>query len=263
MIRNITLSLLTITVLFFSGGCEDSVNPDPETGNALIIQFDHHVDGAGVLYNQMKYKNAAGYNFSVMTLKYYISDPVLFRYDGSKVEIDTFHYRDIQDPSTRTLVLENIPEGEYAFLGFTFGLDSIDNVSGSLPLTQENNNMEWPEPMGGGYHYMKFEGRYLDQGQLKSFNTHLGRLQTMPPQQKIYENFFEVELPFSGFIIGKTEQVQMQILMNLNEWYRSPHIYDFETFGPAIMGNQQAQQQLKENGKTAFTTGRLYTLKTN
>ena len=41
--------------------------------------------------------------------------------------------------------------------------------------------------------------------------------------------------------------------MNINKWLRSPHVYDFNTFGSAIMQNQQAQQLLKENGADVFT----------
>jgi hypothetical protein len=206
-----------------------------------------------VVYNDIRYKNAAGNKYSIMTLKYYISDITFHKYNGEPVRIDTFHYRDIDRSETRSLVVNNVPDGEYTFVSFVFGLDPNKNISFGLPPTQENNNMEWPEPMGGGYHYMKLEGRYeKSNGEIGSYNTHTGRLRTS--NNVVNENFIVVELPYSSITINNNNW-EIQLLMNINEWYRSPQVYDIEAFGPAIMGNQEAQQTLKENGKNAFSIG--------
>ena len=255
---------LAFVILIFHVSCEENLNntenlafdEDTTKVNSIAFHLDHTVDGKGVVYDDIRYENEAGNKYSVMTLRYYISDIKLHQYDGTIHEIDTFYYRDIDLPETRTLIVDDIPNGQYAYISFTFGLDSVKNESYALPSTYENNNMEWPIPMGGGYHYMKFEGRYIkDDGSIGSFNTHTGRLKTK--DGKINENFFQVELPFSAFEVNNNSW-DIQILMNLNEWYRTPHTYDIEEFGPAIMGNQNAQQYLMENGADAFTMGRMF-----
>lgn len=248
-------------LLLFTGffACEDKTNENPEPeeeaefSNSLTFHFDHMVDGKGVVYNDIRYQNDAGNQYSIMTLRYFISDIRLHQYDGNVVKLDTFHYRDVDIPDTRTLTIQNIPNGQYNYISFIFGLDSIKNKDFALPPTLEYNNMEWPIPMGGGYHYMKFEGRYiLNNGETGSFNTHTGRLKTM--EGTMHENFFQVNLPESAFAMND-DNWEMQVYMNLNEWYREPYIYDIETYGPAIMNNQQAQQILKENGADAFSLG--------
>ncbi|MGK7394246.1 MAG: MbnP family protein [Candidatus Cyclobacteriaceae bacterium M3_2C_046] len=257
----IGLSIFSFSIILLS--CQDKIHEDDVSNdtlnvetNTLYLNFDHTIDGEGVVYNDIRYANDAGNRYSVMTLRYYISDIVLHQYDGEIFEIDTFHYRDIDFPETRQLIIDNVPNGEYTYISFIFGLDSLKNKSFGLPATQENNNMEWPIPMGGGYHYMKFEGRFIQEdGSTGSFNTHFGRLQTK--DGKLHENFIEIILPNSAFFVNN-DSWEVQVLMNLNEWYRTPHEYNIEEFGPAIMGNQQAQQILKENGADAFSTGYIF-----
>ncbi|MFW5701266.1 MAG: MbnP family protein [Cyclobacteriaceae bacterium] len=249
--------LLFTTAIFIS--CEENltegINPtnDSIQTNTLTFYFDHTVDGQGVVYNDIRYQNDAGNQFSVNTLRYFISDIRLHSYNGATVKLDTFHYRDIDIPQTRSITIKDVPNGQYNYISFIFGLDSIRNKDFALPPTQDYNNMEWPIPMGGGYHYMKFEGRYiLSNGETGNFNTHTGRLKTM--DGTIYENFIHINLPESAFEM-KDDNWEMQVYMNLNEWYRNPHVYDIENFGQAIMNNQEAQQMLKENGADAFSIG--------
>jgi hypothetical protein len=243
--------LMMMYILITCNGKKE--DPSPITPGTVVLNFDHTVDGAGVVYNDVRYKNSADNKYSIMTLRYYVSDITFHKYNGESVKIDTFHYRDIDMLDTRSLVIENVPDGEYTYVSFIFGLHPDKNVSYGLPPTQEHNNMEWPVPMGGGYHYMKLEGRYeKSNGETGSYNTHTGRLKTM--DGTIYENFINVELPYSAFTINKNNW-EIQVLMNINEWYCSPHVYCIETFGPAIMGNQVAQQTLKENGRNVFSVG--------
>ncbi len=253
-IKQLTIWGFLILILQGIISCESKNDPAPnnqDTTTSITFHFDHTVDGAGVVFNDIRYENEAGNKYSIMTLKYYISDITLHRYKGEEVKIDTFLYRDIDNSDTRSLLIENIPNGEYTYISFIFGFSPEKNVSFSLPPTQENINMEWPDPMGGGYHYMKLEGRFIkSDGETGSYNTHTGRLQTM--DGNINENYIEVELPFSSINIHN-DNWEVNVVMNINEWYAHPHTYNIETFGPAIMGSQDAQQTLKENGKNVFT----------
>jgi hypothetical protein len=248
--------LSTLVLMSFFLSCnEKKEDPTPVSTNTVVFNLDHTVDGSGVVYNDMRYVNAAGNKYSIMTLRYYISDVTFHKYNGEKVKIDTFHYRDIDNLETRSMVIKDVPDGEYTYISFVFGLPPDKNISFGLPPTQEHNNMEWPEPMGGGYHYMKLEGRYeKSNGDMGSYNTHTGRLKTMGGT--VYENFIEVELPYSAITVNKNNW-EIQLLMNINEWYCKPYNYCIETFGPAIMGNQEAQQTLKENGRSVFSVGHV------
>jgi len=42
--------------------------------------------------------------------------------------------------------------------------------------------------------------------------------------------------------------------MNIDEWFKNPHIWDFNYWGPAIMENETAMRIAKENGEVGVFT---------
>ena len=94
---------------------------------------------------------------------------------------------------------------------------------------------------------MKFEGKYdlYKSGEIRSYNIHLGAT-------KGNQNYFHVSLPLPPLMMNGSNW-QIQLGMDLNEWFQNPEIYDFEEFGQAIMMNQDAQEHLRENGLTVFS----------
>ena len=79
---------------------------------------------------------------------------------AGEITVGDTHYRDAADAATRTWKFDAVPNGEYVAMRFTFGLDSLLNVTGGLPLTNENFNMAWPPDLGGGYHLMMLDGTF-------------------------------------------------------------------------------------------------------
>jgi hypothetical protein len=166
---------------------------------------------------------------------------------GGLIDLTDVIYRDARDPASGILSVKDIPNGKYTNLEFIFGLDEVMNVNGGLENTLQNINMEWPIPGDQGYHYMKLEGKYdvYHTGTINSFNLHLGATGGN-------QNFFHVTLPISSLAID-SDNWKITLIMDVNEWLRNPNTYDFEVFGPAIMMNQTAQEQLKANGETVFS----------
>lgn len=227
-------------MLFYLGACEKD-----NTGS-VTFRFDHRVGNAPLELAVIKYPAQAGHVYSVERLKYYISRLALHRDDGLTVQADAPHYREEGVDETATLLLPAVPDGKYTLLTFLIGLDSTVNKPFGLPQTVQNINMEWPIPGEEGYHYMKFEGKYdsMGSGVVKAFNLHTGATHKHP-------YYVEVSLPLSDFSVqGNNWMVALE--MDLNEWLQNPHTYDFEQFGAAIMGNEAAQQMLRENGATVF-----------
>jgi hypothetical protein len=106
--------------------------------------------------------------------------------------------------------------------------------------------MEWPLPMGGGYHYMKLEGKIELPGTTNNFQAHTGP--TMGNQ-----NFVEIELPQSSFVLSGEERT-LAIRMNINNWWKTPNVLDLNTV-TSIMGNQEMQLKLKSNVNDVFSYG--------
>jgi len=106
--------------------------------------------------------------------------------------------------------------------------------------------------MGGGYHHMKLEGKFVNNNDTANYATHMGDL--MKNGQR-YITSFAVELPLNNESIRQGRST-IVIAMNINEWYKNPHTYSFAHFhanGSGIMANPTALTTLKENGMDVFS----------
>jgi hypothetical protein len=126
-------------------------------------------------------------------------------------------------------------------------------------------NMMWPEVLGGGYHYMMINGKWRDSANfVQNFAFHLGIGQLYKSNvidvDSIYafvQNYFTVNLPNADFTIEKDKKCEIEIVMNIDSWFNTPHVYDHNYWGGAIMQNQSAMQMAKENGFDVFTVGKI------
>ena len=211
---------------------------------AVTVHFDHTVAAAALEPEDIRYTNAAGNEYGVTRLEYIVSDIALETASGQRVELAAFHYRNAFEHATRN-VSAQVPGGAYTALHFTFGLDEAQNKTGALPSVDHFNNMAWPGPMGGGYHYMRLEGLFRTADGTGAFLTHTG-----PTGGADFS--FAVSLPL--FLTVSGDEWAIAVVMDLNEWYDAPFRYDFSGRG-GIMGNADAQRTLRENGATAFSLG--------
>ena len=240
-----------------------SCNKPADYGD-LSVNIGYSVNGKPLITDSLCYQNEAGNTFMITEIQWFISKMELQNKQGEWVALqhreveslvssptDKIFYIDTNIPEIQTLQMSSIPVGHYKALRFTFGLDEEDNLSGLFSDPPESN-MFWPEPLGGGYHYMKLNGRFINaDGELVPLNTHLGIGQNAN-HTEFYQNYFNVELPIDFTIVENTEN-QFDLCMVVDNWFRNPNLYDFNVYGSAIMQNQAAQQALKENGQDVFT----------
>ena len=248
---------------------DDDDDPLPPAGGKLMIRFEHHVSGQPVTFNDMKYVNAAGNPFEVTDIQWFISDITLHKADGSSEVLegdgtgDFVHYIDTGIPSTLTWEKEDtLQAGKYTGIAMTFGLKGPKNLRNYFTDPPESD-MEWPAPLGGdqgGYHYMKLNGFWLDlQQKREAFNFHLGVGPKKDNQGNtlFVQNWFETMLPNSSFEMESDETKEIVIVMNIENWFHDPNLYDFNEVGAGIMNNQDAQQLAKENGNNVFSIGSI------
>ncbi len=249
-------------------GCTKSHEDSNSNGGKIVFRFVHYVDGQPLVKDTMKYINAAGNVYSVSEVKYFISDVVLHKSDGSMQYI--FKWKDIQYvdeslPQTTTWnVFDKIEPGDYDSISFTFGISKEKNIS-LMYVNPPEVNMAWPDQLGGGYHYMMINGFWKDTNNQKTpYNFHLGIGQIYSGADNtgtitgFVQNYFPVTLKNSGFSIRKGETKEIQIIMNIDSWFKTPHVYDHNYWGGAIMQNQAAMQMAKENGFDVFTIGGIH-----
>jgi hypothetical protein len=268
--KNSFLVVLLAVSFIFIAGCKhhDDDIPLAETGN-ITFKFLQYVDGQPLLKDSMMYVNAAGNQFEINQLMYFISDVTLYKSDGTTKVIDDakdINYIDIDMPSTLIWnIYDSIPAGAYDSITFIFGISADKNQSYIFANPPESY-MAWPEILGGGYHYMMMNGKWIDTlSQTENFNFHLGigqlyKSNVIDNVDSIYayvQNYFTVSLPNSSFTITKDQTREIEIVMNIDSWFETPHIYDFNYWGQSIMQNQPAMQMAKENGKDVFTVGAI------
>ena len=232
----------------------------PNRYGNLAVGIDYSVNGIHLMTDSLCYHNEAGNTFMITEIQWFLSHMELQEEQGEWIEIShrdlsaepsKIFYIDTDAPESQTLQTASIPVGHYKALRFTFGLNEEDNLSG-LYSDPPESNMFWPEPLGGGYHYMKLNGRYVnEEGELIPLNIHLGIGQNAD-HSEYYQNYFTVEGP-TDLDVAENEEHFIRLSMIVDNWFRNPNLYDFNVYGSAIMQNQAAQQTLKENGQDVFT----------
>lgn len=241
----------------------DDTTPAVPSGKVVFL-INHQVNGQPLKENELIYTNAAGNDYLITEVKYFISDITFYRNDGSNKMIgdwkDIF-YVDENIPETKTIrFFDKIPAGTYDSINFIFGISKEKNKS-FMFVDPPEVNMFWPEVLGGGYHYLMINGKWKDTtGVNMPFNFHLGIGQLYHGStynvDSIYafvQNYFTVSLPGSAFTITDNDTATFQLTMNIENWFENPHIFDFNQWGGAIMQNQQAMQMAKENGWDVFS----------
>ena len=258
MKKHLTLILLCLALM--TASCTK-----PKGYGNLDVKISYSANGKPLIIDTLAYyTNEAGNHFLVTEIQWFISKITLVSEQGDEYVLghreantlfttaqEHIFYIDTNIPESQTLEVAELLCGHYTSMCFTFGLDETDNQTGLFANPPERD-MFWPEPLGGGYHYMKLNGKYLDEnGTLIPLNIHLGIGQNEELSQ-FYQNYFTVELPLD-FDIEENHDNRIFLDMNIDNWFRSPHVYDFVTDGSAIMQNQTAQTKLKENGSDVFS----------
>ena len=222
---------------------KDEVKPDPVVDINSYLRFNHEVDGAAVEYDTIRYINDFGNDYSIETVRYFLSNMEFVDQNGHAVTIANAIYIDAKDEDYKPKKFTTaIPNGTYTEMRFTFGLDSAMNKTGAFPNFPEAA-MEWPMMMGGGYHYMKLEGKYLHADSYNHFNFHTGPLNNN-------QNYFQVVLPM---ILQVTDgSFDVTLVMEIQNWFRNPNTFDLSTISGGMMGDQSKQELVRNNGYDVF-----------
>jgi hypothetical protein len=235
---------LLITGLAWITSCnkikEDEPLPDvPSPERSLNLSYTS--DNGSFKLNEFIYTSQSGYAFSITRLSYYLSMIRLQKADCTFVLLKKYHYADASVKASNQIELPEIPEGNYIGITFYTGLDPEQNISNALPANTDNIEMQWPQPMGGGYHFLKLEGYYNDTSGTHGYALHLGR--------NICLRSVTLYKPFQ---VTHDKALRLELRMNVSEWFANPNTYDFNKDGNYIMGNDSAMNKVADNGMDVF-----------
>ena len=230
--------------------CKDDtdccVNLEPVN---VTLKFTHNWDGTPVTasdFNSFNYVTENGESVSMERLRYVVSNINL----GG--ESKPYQLVDLGINSGFEIIFNNVAQGVNN-LNFTFGFSDADNIDG---VYQDLNTVSFNVPgmLGGGYHYMQFDGKYKDTNNLDAnFNYHAIRaVNRSDPNNLIFEDTsFLVD--FGSVTI--TNNATIEIKMNIAEWFKNPNTWDLNQLNTVLMPNFEAQRLISANGKSVFSLG--------
>lgn len=231
-------SLAVILALLLILGCKkETPIPSPETGN-LVLKINYTFNNQKLIPDSLIFRTPTGYLVSVSRLEYYLSG---FKIGATNT--NNWNYLNGLKPEGNTLLLTDLAPGDYQSIQFSIGLIPELNQHGKISGTFENNQMIWPTEMGGGYHFLKFEGRYKkEEHNPGGYAIHLGTDSFLIQHQA---------LPVQ-FSIHKNQTDTLHLTMQVEEWLSLPWPWDFEKDGNYTMGISEAMKKVMQNGNKVF-----------
>ena len=245
MIKKGIFLIISLVSILISCTKEEKDSPDTQkTELKFVVSQD--VNGDSVIFNNLQdiqYQNAAGNFYEVTRLEYYLSDFKFQRINGQWHSPRNEPFLINAENGRSEITLKGVEIGEYSTLSFMIGIPATKNKSGMLENNLSNLNMAWPESIGGGYHFLKFEGNYFDFNDIiRGFTVHLGG------EGMQVACSMDVSL-----MVSTLSQITIEMSMNLNEWFESPHLFDFNVDGNYTMAVDTLMEKISENGKNCFT----------
>ncbi|HRY99407.1 MAG TPA: hypothetical protein P5550_10170, partial [Bacteroidales bacterium] len=126
------VGVLLALALAMTACTKDDVPPTEPAGK-IRFTFHHYVDGAPLVTDELVYMNAAGNEYLITEVQWFLSDVVLHRNGKADIAIgewEKIHYVDHDIPTTMEWpVFDPLPPGTYDSISFRFGIASEDNIT--------------------------------------------------------------------------------------------------------------------------------------
>lgn len=258
--KNIAL-IAAFAIAMVSCKNDDDATPANTT---VDFTFTQNWDGTSITnadFDTTTYTNANGEELTLSKLVYLISDITFTSSTGVVYDAGDYNLIDVRQGTNLTFTPDvQIPEGTYT-VSFTFGFDDEDNIDGVyLDLNSADSGWGVPGPLGGGYHYMRMEGKFIDNTSTETtFQYHTIRANshtTLPPGpgtlDELQDTSFEVNLGQ----VTVSNNTNVEIKMNVAEWFKNPNQWDLNVWHSTLMPNFDAQIDMHENGSNGvFSLG--------
>ena len=239
---------LLILILILVTRCSEEKECCVQPQFTITLNFTHHWNGLKITpqdFNELKFTNENGERLSIERLRYLVSNISL---KNSK----NYHLIDVGENSGTSITIPELTNESYA-LSFRFGFSGEDNTDGTY---QDLNSVSFSVPgmLGGGYHFMQFDGKYTDNtNEASGFSYHMIKAldRTDPNNLKFEDTSFEVNL--GTVVVANTTEIEIK--MNLAEWFKNPNTWNLNELNTVLMPNFEAQKMMRANGDSVFSLG--------
>jgi len=252
--KNIYIGFLALFTVFLS--CSEDNDIQIKTVD-FTLNFTHNWNDTLITiadFNALKFTNKNKEKLSITKLRYLISDFTFYNQNGDTLSTDDYHLVDLEkDESLEFTLSEKIPVGTYSKVIFRFGFTKEKNSSG-IYQDLNSNNFGVPEILGGGYHFMQFEGRFIDQNSETSpFLYHTISAYNNTDVANVISTDTSFEVTLSSIEIKNNATIEIKA--GLAQWFEKPNTWDLNILSTDLMGNYDAQIKMSANGKSVFSLG--------
>jgi len=247
-----TKILAIICIAFVLSSCSEdndiSLNPV-----AITLNFSHSWDGIEITnadFNELKFTNENEQDLSIEGLRYVISEILLTHESGVVTVLDEYNLVDLTNTKGLSFTTsEAILPGDYTSVSFRFGFSNEYNIDGAYPdLNTANFNV--PNALGGGYHFMQFDGKYRDITSVEApFNYHV--ISAIDPTNTNGPLDTSFSLNIGAATIGGNTNIQIE--MDVSEWFKNPTTWNLNEYDVNLMGNYDVQLLMNQNGSSVFS----------
>ena len=246
--------LIILAFAFVFMACEKDNDDNISAVTTVNFKFTHKWEETEVSnsdFNTINFTNAFGNELSIERLRYLISKIKLTKNTGEVITIDEYNLVDLEDANSLNFSTnQTVAVGSYSDISFVFGFTNEDNTDGTYA---DLNSATWNVPvmLGGGYHYMQMDGKYINSSNVESgYNYHAIRAVDNPGSNPTFpqDTFFEVSLGE----ITLTGTTEITIAMNIAQWFKQPNTWNLNEYNQMLMPNSTAQILMYQNGQNVF-----------
>ena len=232
-------------------------SPEKVQSASVAVRFSHNWENTPVSstdFNTIKFTNENGEMLSIERLRYLVSNVILTSANNETYELSPYQLVNLGEEEV-TIESNEVPIGDYK-LSFVFGFNDAENVDGSYPdLNAASFNV--PGMLGGGYHFMQFDGKYIGQNLAPAgFNYHVIRAVNIEDPNNLV--FQDTSIKVSLGVVPIRATTEIEIKMNIAEWFKNPNTWDLNTLNTVLMPNFDAQILMHQNGKSVFSLGAVH-----
>jgi len=247
-----TRILAIICLAFVLSNCseDNDISLEPV---AITLNFSHSWNGTEITnadFNELKFTNENEQDLSIERLKYVISEVSLTHKSGVVTVLDGYNLVDLTNTEGLSFTTsKTILPGDYTSITFRFGFSNEYNIDGAYPdLNTANFNV--PNALGGGYHFMQFDGKYRDITSVEApFNYHV--ISAIDPTNTNDPKDTSFSLNIGAATIGGNTNIQIE--MDVSEWFKNPTIWNLNEYDVNLMGNYDVQLLMNQNGSSVFS----------
>jgi hypothetical protein len=202
--------------------------PEPDKPTSLKLSFKAFMNNEELVFNAPElYTDFYGDSLSFGLFKYYVSNVVLKKSDGSSYAIpESYYLVDHQNSAKTSYTIGNLPEGDYIKVEFLLGVDSARNVSGAQTGALNPSNLmfwDWNQ----GYIFFKMEGSYksIAHPGMNDYVLHIGGFSGITNCIRK----FSLSLPTTLSIVkGKTPAIYFNTIAD--EVFKTPNVIDLDSY---------------------------------